>query len=142
MKIFATILLLFTFHSSANTAKGIVVNILPDKLTLSIDCQARADLLREKASIIFICKNSEKGQYFLDFRLNDEDLVTSFKRNSTDVVVNESVFNSYTLYEISAKDSNDKQIKFVSYCTKELCLDLVGEYEKSVKDSITLQLQG
>jgi len=49
---------------------------------------------------------------------------------------------SYTLYEITGKDSNGDQQQSVHYCTKELCLDLVGEYEKSVEESITSQLQG
>lgn len=55
----------------------------------------------------------------------------------------ESKFNSYILYELTTKDSNKKQIKFVSYYTKECCFDLVrdGVYEKSIQTSITSQLQ-
>jgi hypothetical protein len=142
MKFFGIILLLITFHSSAYTEKGVVVKILPDKLTLSIDCEVNADLLQEKASVFYTCKNSDDGMYFLDFRLNDGDLVADFERSSTDVVVNEIKFKSYILYELTAKDSNGNPEKFVSYCTKEVCLDLVGDYENSIKDSITSQLRG
>ena len=82
--------------------------------------------------------------YFYNFRLNNIDLVADFNKSSTDVVINESQFNSYTLYELTAINSDDRPIKFVSYCTKELCLDLVSddELEKSVQDSITSQLRG
>lgn len=146
MKNFGVILLLFVFHSSAKAEKGVVVNILPDKLILSADCEVQANLQRlqsqpENFSVLYICKNSDNGRYFLDFRLNNIDLVANFKRRSTDVVVNKSKFKSYIFYELMAKGSNGKQSKFVSYCTKELCLDLVGEYEKSIKASITSQLQ-
>ena len=142
MKILGIILILITFNSSAKSEKGVVVKILPDKLVLSIDCEAKANLLEEKASVLYTCKNSEGGKYFMDFRLNDLDLVADFKRSSTDVIVNESQFKSYTLYEISAMDSKGNPQKFVSYCTKEVCLDLVGDYEQSIKAAITSQLRG
>jgi hypothetical protein len=142
MKIFGIILLLISFHSSAVDEKGVVVKILPDKLTLSIDCEARTDLRAERPYVFYTCKNSDNGMYFLEFRLNDMDLVADFKRNSPNAVVNESKFKSYSLFEITAKDSNGKQQKSVHYCTKELCLDLVGDYEQSIQSSITSQLQG
>ena len=142
MKIFGSILLLLvTFHSSAKAEKGVVVKILPDKLTLSIDCEARTDLQAEQPFVFFTCKNSDDGMYFMEFRLNDKGLAASFNSNSPNTVVNESQFKAYTLYEITAKDANGQQQESAHYCTKELCLDLVGEYEKSVKDSITAQLQ-
>jgi hypothetical protein len=141
MKIFSIILLLFTFHSSAKAKKGVVVNILPDKVVLPTGCEARTDLQAEKPYVFYTCKNSDNGMYFLEFRLNDGGLVNSFKKNSPDAVINESKFKSYTLYDISGKGSNGEQLKSVHYCTKDLCLDLVGEYEKSTKASITSQLQ-
>ena len=142
MKIFGIILLLISFHSAAIDQNGVAVKILPDKLTLPIDCESWANLEAEDFSILYTCKNSENKKYFLNFRLNNIDIVADFKRNTTDVVVNESQFKSYTVYEITAKNSNGIQLMPVSYCTKKICLDLVGEYEKSVKDSITSQLQG
>ena len=141
MKIFGIILLLFTFHSSAQAEKGVVVKILPDKLTLSVDCEARTNLRAEKPYLFYSCKNSDNGRYFFEFRLNDGDLVANFNQNSPDIVINESKFKSYTLYDITGKDSNGDQQKSVHYCTKSLCLDLVGEYEKSIEASITSQLQ-
>lgn len=78
----------------------------------------------------------------MEFRLNDGNLVASFKQSAPDVVINESQFKSYTLYEVVGKDSDGNQQKSAHYCTKALCLDLVGEYEKSTKSSITSQLRG
>jgi hypothetical protein len=142
MKIFGIIiLLLFTFHSSAKAEKGVVVKILPDKLTLSIDCEAQTDLQAQQPFVFYTCQNPDSGMYFMEFRLNDKGLAAGFNRNSPNTVVNESQFKSYTLYEITAKDSNGKLQESAHYCTKELCLDLVGEFKKSVKDSITAQLQ-
>ena len=146
MKIFSIILLFITFHSSAMAKKGVVVNILPDKLTLSIDCEAQVKLQRlksepEKFSVGYSCKNSKNGSYYLDFRLNDIDIVADFEKNSAEVDVNETTFKAYTLYEILAKSEDGEEFKFVSYCTKDVCLDLVGDYEQSVKASITSQLR-
>ncbi|GAW98005.1 MULTISPECIES: hypothetical protein [Colwellia] len=78
----------------------------------------------------------------MDFRLNDIDLVADFEKNSAEVDVNEIKFKAYTLYEILAKSEDGEEFKFVSYCTKDVCLDLVGDYEQSVKASITSQLGG
>jgi len=144
MKIFSIMLLLITFHVSAKEENGVVVSILPDQLVLSNNCIAIADLKSKELSIIYACEDSLSQKYFFNFRLNNIDLVADFKRESTDVVVKESQFNSYTLYELTAKNSDNNTIKFVSYCTKELCLDLVSdnEFEKSIQDSITAQLGG
>lgn len=142
MKIFSIILLFFIFHCSAKAEQGVVVKILPDKLILSINCEARTDLQAEKPYLFYTCKNSDNGRYFMEFRLNDGDLVANFTQHSPDAVISESQFKSYTLYEITARDSKGKQLQSAHYCTKELCLDLVGDYEKSVKASITSQLQG
>lgn len=143
MKVFGIILLLFNFHASAKTESGVVVKILPDKLVLHSSCKAIADLQSKDFSILYACKDSYQRNYFYNFRLNNGDLVEDFKKSSTEVMVNKSQFKSYTLYEIKAKNSDKKPIKFVSYCTKELCLDLVSdnEYEQSIQDSITSQLQ-
>ena len=144
MKIFAIVLLLFTFNLSAKEKNGVVVKILPDALVLDSSCKAMADLVAKDFSILYACKDSFQRMYFYNFRLNDIDLLADFKKSSTDVVVNKSQFKSYTLYELTAKNSKNKPIRFVSYCTKELCLDLVSdnEYEKSIQDSITSQLRG
>jgi hypothetical protein len=133
-----------TFHVTAKEEHGVVVRILPDKLVLSNSCSAMADLQSKEFSIIYACEDSHSRKYFYNFRLNNVDLVADFQKDSTDVVVNKTQFNSYTLYELTAKNSENKPIKFVSYCTKELCLDLVSdnEYEKSIQDSITSQLRG
>ncbi|WDE10400.1 hypothetical protein [Thalassomonas haliotis] len=144
MKTLIGLVLLLAFQASASSQDGIVVHILPDKLVLSSSCVARADIQSKEFSIIYACKDSKNTMYFYNFRLNNVDLAADFKKNSTEVVINESQFNSYTLYELTAKNSDNKPIKFVSYCTKELCLDLVSddEYEKSIQDSITSQLRG
>lgn len=144
MKVLSLVLLLISFHVSAHAQDGVVVHILPDKLVLSNSCVARADIQSKEFSLLYACKDSKNIMYFYNFRLNDADLVAEFKKDSTDVVVNKSHFKSYTLYEISAKNADNKPIKFVSYCTKELCLDLVSddEFEKSIQDSITSQLRG
>ncbi|TPH13415.1 hypothetical protein [Litorilituus lipolyticus] len=144
MKILSILALFITFQVSAYSQDGVVVHILPDKLVLSKSCVARADVQSKEFSIIYACKDSQNVMYFYNFRLNNVDLVADFKQNSTDVVVNESQFKSYTLYELTAKNSDNKPIKFVSYCTKDLCLDLVSddEFEKSIQDSITSQLRG
>ncbi|MCJ8321788.1 MAG: hypothetical protein HRT52_22085 [Colwellia sp.] len=144
MKYFSIILLLITFNVSAKETHGVVVKILPDTLVLNSSCKAMADLVAKDFSILYACNDSFQRMYFYNFRLNDIDLVADFKKSSTDVVVNKSQFKSYTLYELTAKNSDNKPIKFVSYCTKELCLDLVSdnEYEKSIQDSITSQLRG
>ncbi len=144
MKIFNIVILLVAFNLSAKEESGIVVQILPDSLVLNSSCKAMADLVAKDFSILYACKDSFQRMYFYNFRLNDMDLVADFKKTSTDVVVNKSQFKSYTLYELTAKNSDSKPIKFVSYCTKELCLDLVSdnEYEKSIQDSITSQLRG
>ena len=144
MKIYTIILLLLTAaHVSAKEENGVVVQILPDKLILSSSCAAMADLQSKEFSIIYACEDSQSRKYFYNFRLNNVDLVADFRKSSTDVVVNESQFKPYTLYELTARNSDNMPIKFVSYCTKELCLDLVSdnEYEKSIQDSITLQLR-
>jgi len=147
MKTLGIILLFFTFHSSAMAEKGVVVNILPDKLTLPINCEAQVKLQRlksqpEKFSIGYSCKSASNRIYYMDFRLNDVDIVADFEKNSAEVDVNEIKFKSYTLYEIAAKSKSGEEFKFVSYCTKDVCLDLVGDYEQSVKASITSQLRG
>lgn len=133
-----------TLNVSAKETSGVVVKILPDTLVLNSSCKAMADLVAKDFSILYACKDSLQRMYFYNFRLNDIDLVADFKMSSTDVEVNKSQFKSYTLYELTAKNSDNKPIKFVSYCTKELCLDLVSdnEYEKSIQDSITSQLRG
>ena len=144
MKYFRIILMLITFNVSAKETHGVVVKILPDTLVLNSSCKAMADLVAKDFSILYACNDSFQRMYFYNFRLNDIDLVADFKKSSTDVVVNKSQFKSYTLYELTAKNSDNKPIKFVSYCTKELCLDLVSdnEYENSIQDSITSQLRG
>jgi len=144
MKIFAIVLLLFTFNLSAKEKNGVVVKILPYALIFDSRCTTMADLVAKDFSILYACKDSFQRMYFYNFRLNDIDLLADFKKSSTDVVVNKSQFKSYTLYELTAKNSKNKPIRFVSYCTKELCLDLVSdnEYEKSIQDSITSQLRG
>ena len=144
MKIFTVVLLFIAFNLSAKEESGVVVKILPDSLVLNSSCKAMADLVAQDFSILYTCKDSVQRMYFYNFRLNNIDLVADFKESSTDVVVNESQFKSYTLYELTAKNSDKKPIKFVSYCTKELCLDLVSdnEYDKSIQDSITSQLRG
>ncbi|MDG1751918.1 MAG: hypothetical protein P8I03_09700 [Thalassotalea sp.] len=144
MKFLSVLVLFITFQVSAFSKEGVVVHILPDQLVLSSSCVARADIQSNEFSIIYACKDSKNIMYFYNFRLNNIDLVADFNKSSTDVVVNESQFNSYTLYELTAINSDDRPIKFVSYCTKELCLDLVSddEFEKSVQDSITSQLRG
>ncbi|WP_281556022.1 hypothetical protein [Thalassomonas sp. RHCl1] len=144
MKILSMVLLLITFQSFAKSQDGVVVHILPDQLVLSKSCVARADIQSKEFSIIYSCIDSQNTMYFYNFRLNNIDLVSDFKKNATDVVVNKSHFKSYTLYELTAKNSDNKPIKFVSYCTKKVCLDLVSddEYEKAIQDSITAQLQG
>ncbi|MCW8879262.1 MAG: hypothetical protein OQJ89_03860 [Kangiellaceae bacterium] len=143
MKVFGIILLLITFHTSAKAGSGVIVKILPDKLVLDSSCQAIADLQSKDFSILYACKDSYERNYFYNFRLNDGDLVDEFKKSSTEVVVSKSQFKSYTLYEITAKNFDNKPIRFVSYCTKEICLDLVSDnkYEQSIQDSITSQLQ-
>ncbi|GAW98004.1 MULTISPECIES: hypothetical protein [Colwellia] len=50
MKTVSIILLFFTFHFSAMAEKGFVVNILPDKLTLPIDCEAQINLQRLRSA--------------------------------------------------------------------------------------------
>ncbi|OUL56655.1 hypothetical protein [Pseudoalteromonas ulvae] len=144
MKIFTIVLLFITFNLSAKEESGVIVKILPDYLVLNSSCKAMADLVAQDFSILYACTDSFQRMYFYNFRLNNIDLVADFKKDSTDVVVNISQFKSYTLYEITAKNSDNKPIKAVSYCTKELCLDLVSddEYEKSIQDSITSQLRG
>jgi hypothetical protein len=144
MKFFALISLLITFNVSAKEEHGVVVKILPDSLILNSSCKAMADLVAKDFSILYACKDSFQRMYFYNFRLNDIDLVADFKKSSIDVVVNKSKFKSYTLYELTAKNADNKPIKFVSYCTNELCLDLVSdnEYEKEIQDSITSQLRG
>jgi hypothetical protein len=144
MKIFTTILLFIAFNLSAEEEGGVVVKILPDPLVLNSSCKATVDLVAKDFSVLYACKDSFQRMYFYNFRLNDIDLVADFKASSTDVVVNKSQFKSYTLYELTAKNSDNKPIKFVSYCTKALCLDLVSdnEFEKSIQDSITSQLRG
>lgn len=144
MKIFTIVLLFITFNLSAKEESGVVVKILPDSLVLNSSCKAMADLVAQDFSILYACKDSLKRMYFYNFRLNNIDLVADFKKGSTEVVVNKSQFKSYTLYELTAKNADNKPIEFVSYCTKELCLDLVSdnEFDKSVKASITSQLRG
>ncbi|WP_448546443.1 hypothetical protein [Thalassotalea fusca] len=143
MKFLSILVLLVTFQVSAFSKNGVVVHILPDELVLSSSCVARADIQSKEFSILYACRDSQNTMYFYNFRLNNVDLATEFKKDSTDVVVNESQFKSYTLYELTAKNTENKPIKFVSYCTKELCLDLVSddEYEKSIQDAITAQLR-
>lgn len=145
MKLFSIILLIVTFNLSAKESReGVIVQILPDALVLDTSCKAMADLVANEFSILYACKDSSKRMYFFNFRLNNIDLVADFEKNSTDVAVNKSQFNAYTLYELTAKNAEKKSIKFVSYCTKDLCLDLVSdnEYDQSVQDSITSQLGG
>jgi hypothetical protein len=147
MKILSIILLFITFQSTAMAEKGLVVNILPDKLTLSIDCEAQVklQLLKtepKKFSVGYSCKNSTNGSYYMDFRLNDIDIVADFDDGLAKVDVNKTKFKSYTLYELFIESEKGEKLKFVSYCTKDVCLDLVGNYEKEVKDSITSQLRG
>ena len=144
MKLLSVLVLLVTFQAFASSKAGVMVHILPDRLMLSSSCVARADMESKEFSILYVCKDSKETMYFYNFRLNNVDLVADFKKTSTDVAVNKSQFNSYTLYELSAKNSENKPKKFVSYCTKKLCLDLVSddEYEQSVQDSITSQLRG
>lgn len=146
MKTLGLILLFLTFHSPAMAEKGVVVNILPDKLTLSINCEAQVKLQRlksqpEKFSIGYSCKSASNESYYMDFRLNDVDIVADFEKNSAKIDVTTIKFKSYTLYEIVAKSEDGEEFKFVSYCTREVCLDLVGGYEQSVKASITSQLR-
>lgn len=144
MKLLGILMLFFALQVSASNPAGVVVHILPDELVLSSSCIAKADIQSKEFSILYVCKDSQNISYFYNFRLNNIDLVADFKKTSTDVVVSKSRFESYTLYEITAKNAEKKSIKFVSYCTKKVCLDLVSddEYEKSVQESITSQLRG
>ena len=141
MKILAVILLLTPFLASAKTEKGVIANVLPDKLILSMNCEARTNLHAKKPFLFYTCKNLNDGKYFMEFRLNDSDIAASFRKNSPDVVINESLFKSYTLYEIGGKNAKGEPLRSAHYCTKDLCLDLVADYEVSVKESITSQLK-
>ena len=150
--IIGVMLLMSAFYSEAKNDKGVVVKILPDKLTLPTECEVISELSLlkpanqssdRKFSIGFLCKNlAEKGNYFLDFRLNDVDMVAEFGTKSKNAVINTSEFRSYTLYEVTETDSEGNSFTIVSYCTKEVCMDLVGDYDKSIKESITSQLKG
>ncbi len=42
----------------------------------------------EKFSVGYSCKNSTSGVYYIDFRLNDHDIVAGFKKHSEKVDVN------------------------------------------------------
>ncbi|MEH6711530.1 hypothetical protein [Paraglaciecola polaris] len=139
MKTLIITLLLLSFHSYAMAEKGFVVKIFPDKLTFPIDCETRADFQAKELSILYICQNSTNQNYFFNFRPNNIDIAA----NPIIVEIKESKFKSYTIYEVTDKDpDNGKQRQSISYCTKEACLDLVGDYEQSIKDSITSQLRG
>lgn len=146
MKTLSLILLLISFHSFAATEQGFVVNILPTKLTLPIDCEAQVKLQRlksepKKFSVGYSCGNKESGSYYIDFRLNDVDIVADFEKNSAEIEVDKTKFNGYTLFEIWSKSKSGEEFTFVSYCTDDVCLDLVGNYKQSVKDAITVQLK-
>lgn len=146
MKIVAALLLLISFNSFAIEEKGFDVKILPDTLTLPLGCVADIKLKRlksnpKKFSVGYACKGDNIGKYYMDFRLNDIDIVADFKDGGAKVDVKKSKFKSYTLYEITTKDQG-KVFKFVSYCTTDVCLDLVGDYKPSIKTWITSQLRG
>lgn len=147
MKSLSLVLLLISFQTFASAEQGFVVNILPDKLTLPIDCVAQVKLQRlksdpKKFSVGYSCGNKESGSYYMDFRLNDVDIVADFEKNSAEIEVDKTQFNGYTLFEIWSKSKEGEEFTFVSYCTDDVCLDLVGNYKPSVKDALTTQLKG
>lgn len=138
MKIFNILILFITFHFSAMAETGFVVKIFPDKLTFPLNCETRADHKVKELSILYICKNSNNKNYFMNFRLNNIDIAA----NPIVTEIKESKFKSYTVYDVTDKDPNNGNPRHhVSFCTKEVCLDLVGDYEQSIKESITAQLR-
>lgn len=142
MKTITIILLLITFTAAAKAEKGVVVKVLPDKITLPVSCEAQTNLKAKNPYLFYTCRNASQGLYFLEFRLNDGNLVENFKKNSPNIVINESQFTVYSLYDINGEDTKGNKQISAHYCTQELCLDLVGDYEQSLKASITSQLKG
>lgn len=129
------------------TQAGVAVNIQPFKLVLPASCEAQVKLMRlesnpEKFSVGYACNNAQNGSYYMDFRLNNTDIEADFAKNDNKVKISKTHFNGYTLYDIEDSSMGDKPFYFSSFCTKNICLDLVGDYEPYVKASITAQLRG
>jgi hypothetical protein len=137
MKIFGMLLLIFTSHATAVADKGIVIKIFSDSLVFPTNCETWADPLAAEFSLLLTCKNSVNKKYYFNFRLNNLD----FTKSPIIIDVTETKLKSYTFYELIDKAPNGNLRKTAHYCTKYVCLDLVGEFDKSVKDSITSQLQ-
>ena len=137
MKIIGVVLLLLNCVSPAKAEKGVVIKIFPDKLIFPSDCETWADPQAKEFSILLTCNNSVNQKYFFNFRLNNIDFTSA----PNVIEVNKTRFKSYTVYEITDKGQNGENRKSFHFCTREVCLDLVAEFEIAVKQSIMSQLQ-
>ncbi|MDP2635145.1 MULTISPECIES: hypothetical protein [unclassified Pseudoalteromonas] len=142
MKVFNLFLLLFVFNNaSAKEEKGVVVKILPDKLILPLNCVAHANLQNEKFSVLYTCLNQFNQKYYFDFRINSGDVVSELNRSLNVIDVNQTEIGKYTAYEITVKDLHKNESKITSYCTRDICLDLFGNYDELIRESILKQLR-
>jgi len=132
-------LILVVISSSVNAE--VIVNIFPDKLILPSNCELHTDLKSETFEITYSCITSEKNKYWLDFRLNDTDLVSNFHRESTILDIAEQSFKSYVFQSIKIQAEGSVTV-ILSYCTPDICMDVFGDYDEYIKNSLTTQLGG
>ncbi len=136
MRTLTMLLLFFSVSLLANTKEGVAIKIFPDRLIFPKSCEISAQPKSKEFSILLTCTNSKNGKYFFNFRLNNIEL----GEGENDVSIKEIQIKSYTRYELTDKGPDGDLRTSYHYCTQEVCLDLVADYDQSVVDSITSQL--
>jgi len=134
MVIFFTVI-----SASANT--GVIVNILPDPLTLPNSCKTNGSTESEPFGVTYLCRTFDNKKYWLDFRLNETDLVANLHNDSTILDIIETDLYPYIFYQITVQGSGSK-VELISYCTYDVFMDLFGDYDDAFKKSLVSQLGG
>lgn len=137
MKTLTILSLFFSFSLLANTKEGVAIKIFPERLIFPKSCETSANPKSNEFSILLTCRNSTNEKYFFNFRLNNIDLAEGVNV----LKINEIKIKSYTRYELTDKGPDGNQRTSYHFCTKDVCLDLVADYEESVVSSITSQLK-
>jgi hypothetical protein len=132
---------MFFIVTAVSASADVMVNIFPDTLILPSSCKINKNVESQTFGETYSCRTLDDKKFWLDFRLNDTDLVANLHNDLNVLDIIETDLYPYTFYQITAQGSGSK-VEFISYCTDDVCMDLFGDYDDSFKKLLASQLGG
>jgi hypothetical protein len=132
---------IFFIVTAISASADVKVNIFPDTLILPNSCKLNKSVESETFAVVYSCRTLNDKKYWLDFRLNETDLVANLHNDLNVLDIIETDLYPYTFYQIIVQGSGSK-VELISYCTDDVCMDLFGDYDDSFKKSLASQLGG